>query len=203
MAAYHQGISTEAITRAGAELGFENLSLGSVARRLNVTTPALYRHVANRRELEQQVAAELLREVSVVRECPDARGYLIFLAQTFFRVCRDNPGLERYLLTDFPSDPQSERISNEAAEALRGHGYGEEAAASLAGITATYAISLAASARARNVDDDLVEVAPGLALNSFERFTLMILPAIDGMLTLVGLNDSLADIVEAAKVRLP
>lgn len=203
MSTYHHGITQMTIARAGAELGFDQLSLGSVARKLHVTTPALYRHVANRRQLDQMVAAELLQGVSVAEPLKDARSYLVSLAQAFFTVCRDNPGLECYLLRDFPSDPESERIESEAQTALKHHGYGQEAAASLAGLTATYAISLAASARGRGTEDDMVEVAPGLALGPYDRFTLMILPPIDGLIEMTKPTDTLADIVKTATDRLP
>ncbi|MDO5724149.1 MAG: TetR family transcriptional regulator [Flaviflexus sp.] len=200
---YHHNITTQTIAKVGAELGFERLSLGQVARRLHVTTPALYRHVANRRQLDQVVAALMLSDFSVADPKDDVRSYLVSLAQSFFKVCRDNPGLECYLMHDFPADPESARIAAEAKSAIQRHGYGAEAAASLAGLTATYAIALAASARGRGTDDDLVEVAPGLALGPVERFTLMILPPIDGLLEMTKPDDSLADIVATATSRLP
>lgn len=104
MATTHPGLTSEAIAQAGANIGLAKLSLGSLARVLGVSTPALYRHISSRRYLEQLVAAKILASPSLARTDPSARTYLFALAHPLFDLCQAYAGLAQYLFVDFPAD---------------------------------------------------------------------------------------------------
>ena len=62
------GLSPEVLVTAAAELadeiGFENLTIGVVARRFGVREPSLYSHVRNANDLRVRVAAKALDELA-------------------------------------------------------------------------------------------------------------------------------------------
>lgn len=203
MAEYHHGLSSEAIARAGANLGLHELSLGAVARVLGVSTPALYRHVKSREHLEKLVAAELLKNVHVTRVHPSARSYLFYLAHTLFDVCQDNPGLGQYLIIDFPSDPQSARLQQESIAALTNFGFTRDSATALGAVTAHYSIALAITSAPAKAANITLEVSPGLALEIREIFSLMISPAIDGVLAAITPGVELPEVIAELRDRMP
>lgn len=60
------GLDRAAVVAAGAaladEVGFANLTMGSLAERLGVRTPSLYKHVGGQEDLNRRIAALALSE---------------------------------------------------------------------------------------------------------------------------------------------
>jgi AcrR family transcriptional regulator len=59
-------LTPQSVTETGAalidEIGFENLSMGLVAERLGVKTPALYKHVASQADLAHRIAVRAMAD---------------------------------------------------------------------------------------------------------------------------------------------
>src|SRR6478752_3091907 len=100
------GLSPASVTAAGAalvdEIGFENLSMGLLAERLGVKTPALYKHVASQADLAHRIAvlsmaefADAIRDAIQGRAGSDA---LAAGAQAMRTWVREHPG--RYAAAD-------------------------------------------------------------------------------------------------------
>lgn len=196
MTRYHPGITRERILQEGLAIGLEDLSVSAVAKRLGVTAPAVYRHVASREELEELIGEQMLAEVSVAvpaREGDDGcRPPLLHLARTLFSLCMRAPGMAAYLRQGFPRGEHSRRLEQEARTALRDRGAGSEVAALLTGTVATLAISLAEAETTilRGGDPlesdqtrELAALLPAdLPLSALDRLTLTMGPCIDGLL---------------------
>jgi AcrR family transcriptional regulator len=76
-------ISREQIVDAAAEIGLDGLTMGSVAERLGVTTPALYSHVSGREELAGLVVARLIGQFDAAFHAEtDWRAFLHSFART-------------------------------------------------------------------------------------------------------------------------
>src|SRR5438128_77661 len=62
------GLGPVSVTEAGAalvdEIGFENLSMGLLAKRLGVKTPSLYNHVASQADLAHRIAVLAMTELA-------------------------------------------------------------------------------------------------------------------------------------------
>lgn len=62
------GLDTASVVAAGAaladEVGPGNLTMGSLAQRLGVRAPSLYKHVANQEDLNRRIAALALEEAA-------------------------------------------------------------------------------------------------------------------------------------------
>ncbi|MFC4591177.1 TetR/AcrR family transcriptional regulator [Sphaerisporangium corydalis] len=123
------------VTEAGAalidEIGFENLSMGMLAERLGVKTPALYKHVASQADLAHRIAivsmaefADAIRDAIQGRAGSDA---LAAGAQAMRTYVREHPG--RYAAgnaarptgADDPLIPAIERVVASWAAMLRGY----------------------------------------------------------------------------------
>ena len=103
--------------------GLENLTTTNVARRLGVTQPALYSHIANLDELRRAVATHGAQELStLVREAVaglDGDQALRAMAHAYREYVRRHP--DRYLLQlSAPRSPAYTRAMERAAEAVRG-----------------------------------------------------------------------------------
>jgi AcrR family transcriptional regulator len=101
------GITLERLTLVAAELadeiGFDNLTLSAVARRLGVRDPSLYAHIRNARELKIRVALLALEELADAaadalagRAGKDA---LVAFANAYRDYARRHPG--RYTAAQF------------------------------------------------------------------------------------------------------
>ena len=123
------------VTEAGAalidEIGFENLSMGLLAERLGVKTPALYKHVASQADLAHRIAivsmaefADAIRDAIQGRAGSDA---LAAGAQAMRSFVREHPG--RYAAAnaarpsgpDDPLTPLIERVMASWSAMLRGY----------------------------------------------------------------------------------
>jgi AcrR family transcriptional regulator len=124
-----------AVTEAGAalidEVGFENFSMGLLAERLGVKTPALYKHVAGQADLVRRIAivsmaefADAIRDAIQGRAGSDA---LAAGAQAMRIYVREHP--DRYAVADAarptgPDDPlipAVNRVVASWAAMLRGY----------------------------------------------------------------------------------
>ncbi|WP_066367717.1 TetR/AcrR family transcriptional regulator [Herbidospora mongoliensis] len=123
------------VTEAGAalidEVGFEKLSMGTLAERLGVKTPALYKHVTSQADLVHRIAivsmaefADAIRDAIQGRAGSDA---LAAGAQAMRTYVREHPG--RYAAAnaarptgpDDPLIPAVERVVASWAAMLRGY----------------------------------------------------------------------------------
>ena len=129
------GLSPASVTEAGAQLadevGFDQLSMGLLAERLGVRTPALYKHVTSQADLAHRIAvlaatelADAIRDATQGRAGRDA---LIASAQAMRTFVQEHPG--RYAAGNAarpagPDDPllaAAERVLASWAAMLRGY----------------------------------------------------------------------------------
>jgi AcrR family transcriptional regulator len=129
------GLSPASVTEAGAlladEVGFDQLSMGLLAERLGVKTPALYNHVTSQAQLAHRIAilattelADAIRDATQGRAGRDA---LVAGAQAMRRYVREHPG--RYAAGNAarPAGPDdalmaaADRVLRSWAAMLRGY----------------------------------------------------------------------------------
>lgn len=91
-------ISRQAVVDAAVEVGLDEVSMQAVARRLGVTTPALYSHVAGRAELVALARTALAERLGAVSS--DASGWREWLADFAHAVRRDLSGSAASLVGD-------------------------------------------------------------------------------------------------------
>ena len=129
------GLTPPAVTEAGAalvdEIGFENLSMGLLAERLGVKTPALYKHVTSQADLAHRIGVLAMNELADgIRDATQGRAgsdALAAGAQAMRAYVREHPG--RYAAgnaarptgPDDPLIPGIERVLASWAAML--HGY--------------------------------------------------------------------------------
>ncbi|SEN56267.1 TetR/AcrR family transcriptional regulator [Nonomuraea pusilla] len=117
------GVTAEQLTRAAAELadevGFENVTLATLARRFGVKEASLYSHVRNARDLKTRVAllalaelADLVADAVAGRAGKDA---LVALAGVYRDYAREHPG--RYAAAQLRLDPETAAASAGARHA--------------------------------------------------------------------------------------
>jgi AcrR family transcriptional regulator len=108
------GLSREAVTLAalaivdeGGPTGFESLTLASVASRVGVSAPSLYKHVGSLADLRREVSlasvrrlTEVLQDATVGRAGDDA---VVALAHAIRDFARQHPG--RYAASQRAGDP--------------------------------------------------------------------------------------------------
>jgi AcrR family transcriptional regulator len=133
------GLTAADVVGAGAQLaddvGFANLAMGTLATRLGVRTPSLYKHIDGLAQLQHDIATlamtelgDAVRDAMQGRAGPDA---LAAFAQTFRAYVTAHPG--RYAATvgalfTGPDDPllrASTRVLDSIAAVLRGYNVGE------------------------------------------------------------------------------
>jgi len=123
------------VTEAGAalvdEIGCENLSMGQLAERLGVKTPALYKHVTSQADLAHRIAVVAMTELAdAIRDAIQGRAgsdALAAGAQAMRTYVREHPG--RYAAgnaarptgPDDPLIPGVERVLASWAAMLRGY----------------------------------------------------------------------------------
>ncbi|WP_411126513.1 TetR/AcrR family transcriptional regulator [Streptomyces sp. x-19] len=111
------GLTTERLTRAGAELadevGFAQVTVSELARRFDVKVASLYSHVKNSHDLKTRISllalaelADLAAEALAGRAGKDA---LAAFADVYRDYAREHPG--RYAATQFPLDPETAAAS--------------------------------------------------------------------------------------------
>lgn len=111
------GLTTERVTRAGAELadevGFDRVTVSELARRCGVSVPSLYAHVRGSDDLRVRIALLALTEIAdraadalAGRSGRDALGAL---GDTYRDYAREHPG--RYAAARLRLDPQTAAAS--------------------------------------------------------------------------------------------
>jgi AcrR family transcriptional regulator len=121
------GLAPATVITAGAELadeiGFAGLTMGSLAERVGVRTPSLYKHVDSLEALRRGIAIQAKRELgsALARAAAGRSGPAAFhaFAETHRRWSLDHPG--RYAATvraPAPDDEEDQQASNEALQTL-------------------------------------------------------------------------------------
>src|SRR3954463_5720660 len=129
------GLGPASVTAAGAaladEIGFERLSMGLLAERLGVKTPALYKHVTSQADLAHRIAVVAMNELAdAIRDATQGRAgsdALTAGAHAMRTYVREPPG--RYAAgnaarptgPDDPLIPGIERVLASWAAMLRGY----------------------------------------------------------------------------------
>ncbi|QKV96934.1 TetR/AcrR family transcriptional regulator [Streptomyces sp. NA02950] len=109
----YAGLTTERLTRAGAELadevGFDQVTVSELARRFDVKVASLYSHVKNSQDLKTRIALLALEELAeraadalAGRAAKDA---LTALANVYRDYAREHPG--RYAAAQLRLDPEA------------------------------------------------------------------------------------------------
>jgi AcrR family transcriptional regulator len=111
------GITSERLTQTAAELadeiGFDQVTVSAVARRLGVKDPSLYAHIENARELKVRVALLALEELA--DKAADAlagragKDALVAFANAYRDYAKKHPG--RYAASQFKLDPETAATS--------------------------------------------------------------------------------------------
>ncbi|MGC4874892.1 TetR/AcrR family transcriptional regulator [Micromonospora sp. DT43] len=129
-------LTPQSVTETGAalidEIGFENLSMGLVAERLGVKTPALYKHVASQADLAHRIAVRAMADFAdAIRDAIQGRAgsdALAAGAQAMRTYVREHPGqyaagdaAARQAGPDDPIIPAVERVVASWAAMLRGY----------------------------------------------------------------------------------
>ncbi|MFG1651841.1 TetR/AcrR family transcriptional regulator [Micromonospora sp. NPDC049275] len=130
------GLTPLSVTEAAAalidEIGFENLSMGLVAERLGVKTPALYKHVTSQADLAHRIAVRAMADFAdAIRDAIQGRAgsdALAAGAQAMRTYVREHPGqyaagdaAARQTGPDDPIIPAVERVVASWAAMLRGY----------------------------------------------------------------------------------
>jgi AcrR family transcriptional regulator len=108
--------SLEQIVKAGRDIvetdGIDGLTMQSVAARVGVRAPSLYKRLHGRNELLRLVAndaaAELTRDLEGAADGKDARRDLASLASTFRRFAHANPGAYSLIFAPLPDDARAD-----------------------------------------------------------------------------------------------
>ncbi|MFG2143133.1 TetR/AcrR family transcriptional regulator [Streptomyces sp. NPDC048696] len=111
------GLTTERLTRAGAELadevGFDQVTVSALARRFDVKVASLYSHVRNSQDLKTKIALLALEEMA--DRASDAlagragKDALTALANVYRDYAREHPG--RYAASQLRLDPEAAAAS--------------------------------------------------------------------------------------------
>ena len=118
--------SLEQIVKAGRDIvetdGIDGLTMQSVAARVGVRAPSLYKRLHGRNELLRLVAndaaAELTRDLESAADGKDARRDLPSLASTFRRFAHANPGAYSLIFAPLPDDARADAGWSVKASAL-------------------------------------------------------------------------------------
>ncbi|WP_067695366.1 TetR/AcrR family transcriptional regulator [Nocardia jejuensis] len=133
------GLTRVDVVAAGAtladEVGYDKLALGTLAQRLGVRTPSLYKHIESLADLQHRIAALAMSELDrIVRDAMHGKSGSAALgafAEAFRAFVIDHPG--RYAATigarlagpDDPLAQPSARMMESMAAVLQGYGIAE------------------------------------------------------------------------------
>jgi AcrR family transcriptional regulator len=152
--------------------GFERLSMRLVARELDVSTMALYRHVTNKDDLLDGLVERLLGELQLPDDSLPWERRLRMLAAELRTLARRHPGLFGLLLRRRAVGGGATRAREAALRALCDAGLSPEAAARRERLLSTMAMGFAFSevaGRFAGVDvdaefDEALELLAGLVV---------------------------------------
>ncbi|URM93862.1 TetR family transcriptional regulator [Actinomadura madurae] len=142
-------LTREAIADAALGLGFERLTLTTVADRLGVSHSALYRHVTDREGLVVAMLDRAIERAPWPPETGDWRADLSAQAWTLWRLLEAHPGIEREVaaLTGYPAR-MTERFGR-AVDRLTGARF--TAADAFLAVDAVFDLTVAQFTQARQV----------------------------------------------------
>lgn len=185
---YHRGLNQAVIVNAARSVGWAKLSIATVAEQLSVSTAAIYRHIPSRDALEIAVIDSYLADFRVSGPVVSARTFLLDFSQRLFTLGADNPGLAQALYRHSSQCREVQRIDREAAHLLHAVGMPVDVATMLVSTVALLALSLTHAdrevrAQAGQGEDVAVDIGTGIALTGRQRFTLLMVPVIDGLLS--------------------
>ncbi|WP_371483674.1 TetR/AcrR family transcriptional regulator [Kitasatospora sp. NBC_00315] len=111
------GLTTERLTRAGAELadevGFDQVTVSALARRFDVKVASLYSHLKSSQDLRTRIALfaleELADRVAAALAGRAGRDALAAFADAYRDYAREHPG--RYAAARLPLDPRTAAAS--------------------------------------------------------------------------------------------
>lgn len=136
-------ISERDVIAAGARIGLAELTIQKVATELDVTPAAIYRHVADRRDLERLVGEDLLSRFNPGYESAvSARAFLLTFANELRDFARAHPGVARYVRHLFPRSPAGIHVVEQQVAALAAHGYHPGTALALGSAVADITLAL-------------------------------------------------------------
>lgn len=188
MGDYHRGLNPEVIVAAARRLGLANLSVAAVAQELSVSTAAIYRHIPSREALEIAVLNSYLEDFHVSGPVTSTRGFLLDFSQRLFTLGANHPGLAQGLYRHSPQCQEVQRIDHEAATLLHAAGLPYDIAGVVVSTVALVSLSLTHAdqevrAQAGQGADVAVDIGTGTPLPGAQRFALLMVPLIDGLLS--------------------
>ncbi|GBF77711.1 TetR family transcriptional regulator [Paenibacillus sp. 598K] len=125
MMAPRNGINLDKIVRAATEIidsnGLEELTLTSLAQKLEIRPPSLYNHVNGVQDVRRLLSIYGLEQLlSVILRAVSGRSgdeAIREMAKAYFRFARTHPGLyEITLMAPAPEDEEMQRVSKEIVE---------------------------------------------------------------------------------------
>ncbi|QNG20803.1 TetR/AcrR family transcriptional regulator [Rhodococcus triatomae] len=135
------GVRIDDIVRVGRGLGMARLSLTAVATELGVSTPALYRHIDGRWELERLVGESLLADLELHDDpADDVERHLLSFALQLRAFALERPGLASYLQVLFPRGASGRALLTAEMRALTARGYSPAGAVTMSGAVASLTI---------------------------------------------------------------
>ncbi len=147
----------EAAARVAEREGFQRLSMRLVARELEVSPMALYRHVADKDDLLDGLVERLLSELDLPDQSAPWEARLRGLAQQLRALAARHPELFGLLLRRRAVAPEALRARQAAIGALREGGLDPQAAARLERLLSTMIFGFAfseAAGRFEGIDAD-------------------------------------------------
>lgn len=142
-------ISRTVILDAALELanqeGLDGVTLHAVARRLNVTTMALYRHMDGKDALLDGLVERLLTAFPAQQARPPGVQWLTAMADGIREIARQHPAVFPLLLTRPAVTPAAQRVRDAVVAALRDEGLTATAASRAERLLSTAVLGFAAS----------------------------------------------------------
>lgn len=183
---YYGGVVTvEKISRVGREIGFADLSIKEVARRLGVTPAAIYKRIASRQELNFLVASAVFAEVEMPKNEGNLRDFLLRTGVTLYDIYIENPGLVESGAHIWWTDGGSRDFTSVCMDVICQYGYTRAVADAIFSSIENLAAGMHFYVRRMRTligeEDYKIGVGSHLA-NSKQTVTLMLAPYIDGLL---------------------
>lgn len=127
------------------DVGVDRLTMQAVARRLDVTPMALYRHVADKADLLDGVVEKLLREVELPDPASPAEDQLRLMGRSMRAVARRHPTVFPLLLQRPATTPAARAARDRVLELLGEMGVPEDDRARVERLVSTMVLGFAAS----------------------------------------------------------
>ncbi len=163
----------DAALAVAERVGLERLSMRLVARELDVSTMALYRHVANKDDLLDGLVERLLAELALPDDSLAWDQRLRMMAGELRVLARRHPELFGLLLRRRAVSPGATAVRDVALRALRDAGLDDEEAARYERLLSTVVMGFAFSEVAGRFDGVDVDGELDAALDLLERLLVL------------------------------